>query len=181
MSSYWCVYRAIVSLPHTYHCEVICPPHIYQTNEQLLMCATEIIMVQIEQQLLLLWRISNDKKYVHVTIPILLCADQLFCFTAELINVLCPSQVWGDVDTEILKLRDPFKWEAIKLSSNAGGATLDRFLERSIYLHFLTFEIQVWAWYPFGSGINVSLQQQVNLLGTQQSVELLSPHRRYKY
>ncbi len=26
----------------------------YQTNEQLLMCATEIIMVQIEQQLLLL-------------------------------------------------------------------------------------------------------------------------------
>ncbi len=39
------------------------------------MCATEIIMAQIEKQLLLLWRISNDKKYVHVTIPFLLCAQ----------------------------------------------------------------------------------------------------------
>ncbi len=32
-----------------------------------------IIMEQIEQQLLLLRHISNDKKYVHVTIPFLLC------------------------------------------------------------------------------------------------------------
>ncbi len=40
------------------------------------MCATEIIMVQIEQQVLLLWRISNDKKYVHVTIPFLLCGNK---------------------------------------------------------------------------------------------------------
>ncbi len=29
--------------------------------------------VTMEQQLLLLWRISNDKKYVHITIPFLLC------------------------------------------------------------------------------------------------------------
>ncbi len=51
--------------------------HHYGTFGKRLVCVgvhtTEIIMEQIEQQLLLLWRISNDKKYVHVTIPFLLC------------------------------------------------------------------------------------------------------------
>ncbi len=65
-----------LSLEMRHNTRSCCSHHLsstYQTNEQLLMCATEIIMVQIEQQVLLLWHISHDKKYVHVTIPFLLC------------------------------------------------------------------------------------------------------------
>ncbi len=52
--------------------------HHYGTFGKPLVCvvdhATELTM---EQQLLLLWRISNDKRYVHFTIPSLLCDCRL--------------------------------------------------------------------------------------------------------
>ncbi len=48
--------------------------HYGMCGKPLVCIGVHITEVTMEQQLLLLWRISNEKKYVHLTIPFLLCS-----------------------------------------------------------------------------------------------------------